>query len=472
LFEISFFLGGEKMRKSILLAVVLVALVAMPAMASVQNVKVSGSVNSMFIHRANFDLGANSAGNEVQDIFATQTKLRVDANLTDNVDAVISLINERTWSASNSDDLSDDSNPGIDIDQAYVTLREMIYSPLTVKIGRQKLRYGNAFIMGDGNGLNSSGLNGVANDLSDQYGLDGIRMMLDYNPLTIDMFYAKYDANTVTLAANDRDDVDYYGVNATYNIGDEMQSQVEGYFFAKYDKNEDAGDYANDTVYTPGIRVSTNPLEGLNLQLEYAHQAGNKVDDANNNQKRNANAVQFISTYMVPALEEYNPILVYSYTRLSGDNDISAQENAGGLSGETYTAWDPMLNDQISGTIVNAILTKTSIQTHLVALQMNPVEDVTTKFQYMGVWLDKATHTGDVTYVPNLIKSPGSGTTSLAAATDEKHIGNEFDWITKWNYTEDVTVGANLGIFIPGKLLDGNNKDAATQAIFNVDVAF
>ncbi len=456
------------MRKTIVLAVLLVALVAMPAFASVQNVKISGSLNSMFIHRANFDLGANANGDKVQDVFGTITKLRVDANLTDNVDAVIALINERAWTMPAANSTS------IDLDEAYVKLREMIYSPLTVVIGRQRLRYGNALIIGQGTGLADSGLNAVANDLSEEYGLDAIRMIFDYNPLTVEMFYAKYNANTVTLAARDRDDVDYYGINATYEVGDEMQTLVEGYFFTRYDKNlgADVANNQNDTVYTPGVRVSTN-LPGVNLQLEYAHQSGTKSSTtASNQQKRDANAVQFIATYQVPALTEYNPLLQYSYTRFSGDSDISSIDNGDGVSGEEYTAWDPMLNDQGRGTIANALLLKTSSQYHVVSLQLNPMEDVTTKMQYIGIWLDKATDTGDVAAVPTLTKQPDGSASGITATIDEKHVGDEFDWITTWNYTEDVTLGANLGVFLPGKLLDGTCKDAATQAIFNVNVAF
>ena len=62
------------MRKSIILAIVLVAaLVAVPAFASVQNVKVSGSIDSTYLFRDNFDLGLNLIGDEQQSLFITQT---------------------------------------------------------------------------------------------------------------------------------------------------------------------------------------------------------------------------------------------------------------------------------------------------------------------------------------------------------------------------------------------------------------
>ena len=69
----------------------LVAFVAMPAMASVQNVKVSGSIDSTWLIRDNFDLGASIIADEGQNLFITQTMLMVDADLTDNVSTTVSL---------------------------------------------------------------------------------------------------------------------------------------------------------------------------------------------------------------------------------------------------------------------------------------------------------------------------------------------------------------------------------------------
>ena len=121
------------MRKSILVAVVLmVALVAVPAFASVQNVKVSGSIDTTYLFRDNFDLGADVIGDEQQSLFITQTTLQVDADLTDQVSATVALINERAWDQA--EGTADDTD--VDLNLAYVTLREMLYSPLTVVVGR------------------------------------------------------------------------------------------------------------------------------------------------------------------------------------------------------------------------------------------------------------------------------------------------------------------------------------------------
>src|ERR1700679_861567 len=106
--------------KKILVAVAMVML-ASPAFAAIQNVKVSGDITTTFVDRSNFDLGdtvgtdgsANFTGSSFQpvglkkqNVFVTQTRLRVDADLSDNVSTTVGLVNERAW------DAEDNSTPG------------------------------------------------------------------------------------------------------------------------------------------------------------------------------------------------------------------------------------------------------------------------------------------------------------------------------------------------------------------------
>jgi hypothetical protein len=208
------------MRKFTLLAVLLmVALVAVPASASVQNVKISGAVDSTFLYRSNFDFNSVVADDDrVQNLFITQATLQVDADLTDQVSATIALINERAWEADPAA-----GTTGVDLYLAYVTLREMLYSPLTLVVGRQVFSFGNSFVF-DATGANNlaptdSPLNGVANDLTKQTSIDAVRAILDYNPLTVTLFASVLHPNTTALSSMD-DNVNLYGANATYELGD------------------------------------------------------------------------------------------------------------------------------------------------------------------------------------------------------------------------------------------------------------
>src|SRR3989338_8260865 len=346
------------MRKTILLAMLLVAFVAMPAAASVQNVKVGGSIDSTWLIRNNFDLGLNVIGDETQNLFITQTMLTVDADLTDNVSTTVHLINERAWNQKAVENANDSD---VDIHLAYVTLREMLYSPLTVVVGRQAFHYGNSFIV-DASGTNNSaptdsGIDTIAGDLTKQTAQDAVRLIFDYEPLSVELLLSKVGSGTNTLATDDQDDVDLYGANVGYEVGDSMNTQVEAYFFAKVDRSSDGNPNdadKSDTVYVPGLRASTSPIEGLNVQAEVAWQRGVRVastaqkNGAVNNQRREAMGTQVIASYQVPVLEEYKPILAYVYTYVSGDSnpgDVRAIDDVtrgNEASSNRWTAWDPM----------------------------------------------------------------------------------------------------------------------------------
>src|SRR6185503_19812835 len=102
------------MRKllTVAAAVLATAMFAGPVFAAVQNVRVSGSVDSTYLYRKNFDFGEDSTGDEIQPTFFTQSILQFDADLTDQVGATIALINER---AREQDQADEDIGSGVDI---------------------------------------------------------------------------------------------------------------------------------------------------------------------------------------------------------------------------------------------------------------------------------------------------------------------------------------------------------------------
>ena len=486
--------------KKLLLAITAVALMAMPAFASVQNIKVSGSIDNTFLHRDNFDLGSAitplGSSRRTQDVFFTQTIVGIAADLSDNVSANVALINERAWNDP-STTVSDDSD--IKIFNAYVTLRQMLYSPLTVVVGRQSFHYGNSFIVDSARQNNDipgdSGLSTiVGGDITKQTALDAARAILDYNPLTLEFLFAKVDANTVAASVTtevNEDDVNLFGVNATWEVGDAMKTQVEGYFFAKIDESTKSASLTNvthkhDTVYVPGLRASTNPIEGLNVQVEVALQRGTKVPSvsgtedyrADDVQRREAYGAEFIANYQIPVFKEYKPVVQYVYSLTSGDHSppfANGQSNTQ-ASSERWTAWDPMFENQAGGTIYNSLYDLSGAHIHTVSLQANPMEDVTVKGTWTGLWTDRDTQCGGNSLgcagVVGTIFVPGGGTRALNVEDNRNQVGNELDFETVYNYTEDVQIGANFGWFIPGDIYHRTNDNIATQAIVHANVNF
>jgi len=430
--------------KKVLFLMLAVALMAMPAMASVQNVKVSGDIESSYVIRDQFDFQGFS-----QDVLLTQTRLRVDADLTDKVAATIGLINERVWGA-------DANNAEVDLNLAYVTMKEMLYSPLTVTLGRQNFAFGNSFVI-DSAGANNaavadSGLNSVAEDLSKEAAQDAVRMTFDYDPLTIDVLYSAISQGVVT-GQKKSDDADLVGLNAKYQFDDEKNTLVEGYVWARDNK---------DKLYMPGLRGSMNVLDGWNLQAEGAMQFGD-VTLTNGKTDRRAYAAQFLSNYMLPfeSTKKYQPVFGLAYTIYSGDKDVAL-----GGDGEYYTAWDPMYENQNGGKIFNTLFNATNAQTIGATLTMVPVEDVTANLYYDRIWLDKELSSF------SLVQPDGTSATP-AQEGEEVELGDEVGLVLTYDYTEDVQLGARAGWFFPGNHYgNANINETASQLILNAKVAF
>ncbi len=449
----------------------LVALVAMPAFASVQNVKVSGDIESTYVVRNQFDLGNQNATLKYrQNFLLTQTRLRVDADLTDNVQTTVGLINERVWGADV--DTSNGSND-IDLNLAYVTLKEMLYSPLTVIVGRQNFAFGNSFVIdstGSNNSASTGGIAAAAGDLTKRTALDSVRFILDYNPLTINVIGSKISAGNFAGTGTLKDDQDLLGTNVAYQLGDKWQSMLEAYYWAKLDHSVNAGAGSKtDTVYMPGIHASTNPIKGLNLSAEIAMQRGNKFQSAGTNIKRQATGAQAIINYAIPyaPIAKYSPAVMGAYTFVSGEKHPWEAGNSPTGNETRYTAWDPMFENQAGGTIYNSLFNLTNAHIITTKGSVKPINDVTASVQMDNLWLDKESAAGTFTTV-----LPDANTTNVAATTTNRYIGTEVGLGLAYAYTDDVTLGAKFNWFTPGEFFSSANQNTASQILVNANVNF
>jgi len=483
-----------------LLVSAIVVLMASPAFAAIQNVKVSGDITSTWVGRSNFDLGTTlgseglgtvltnpqPVGLKRQNVFITQTRLRVDADLSDNVSTTVGLINERAWGAEGAfaTGSTQAQNTDVQIYLASVTMRELLYSPLTVTVGRQIFNYGNGLIMGDGGPNNQSrgDLQFIAQDLTMRTTRDGVKAILDYKPLTIDLFYFKngqflVNGNPITKKSSS----DVYGINANYQLSDPWSTVVETYIFSRINGNDITGvttSNRGDTLFVPGLRASTNPVKGLNVQGELAWQLGNHpvvVSGVNEAERRRAMAAQLLASYALPVYQKYKPSVNASYTYVSGDKNGSTNFGADAVSSaKHYTAWDPFNENQGDGTIYNTLFPLTNM--HIVALgaSANPMEDVTAAFTWSGLWAADSYSSGTTSENPLLLFQPDGGTGTISPATkhDARALGNEYDVNLTYNYTEDVTFGVSLGWFVPGSIFTNNNNNTASQALADVAVKF
>ena len=484
------------MRTKILLVLALVALMAAPAFAAVQNVKVSGDIDSTYINRQDFNLGTSTGptvpdGLVNQNAFITQTRVRIDADLSDNVSTTVGLINERAWDAETGVAGSQDTD--VQLYLAYATLREFLYSPLTLSVGRQVFHYGNGLILGDGgvNNAATGNLAGVAADLTKRTSYDGVKAILDYKPLTLDLIYFKNSSSATNTGAvtaagvpATANDSTVFGINANYQLGDPMNTAVEGYLFSRINgKNAPAAlagagatGLENDTLYVPGLRISTNPINGLNVQGEVAWQTGNKQVTGGglaggDNQRREAMAYQFMGSYTLPVLEKYKPMVNASFTHVSGDKNAgTSTSSTRSASREVFQAWDPLNEAQGSGTIYNTLYNLTNMNIFTVGGTVTPMEDVTVSAAWSHLAADKLFSA--VQNPLTLIQPDGSSGGAITPVMSGRSLGNEYDANINYAYTEDVTFGMSFGWYVPGKDFAEANRNIASQALAHVLVNF
>ena len=472
-----------------LLVLALGLVIAAPAYAETQNVKVSGSIDAYWFYRHNLDLLDNNdagsvasanavpAGNhagsathrsESDDYAMTITQLQVNADLTDNVSTVINLINQRDWNAQTYEGTAANAGAEFDVmlDLAYVQMKEIFYAPLTLTIGRQDLVFGRGFILGwnpqnpglDGTGAAGSGTI-AATEFTQIQSFDALRATLDFNPWTIDMVYSNVDENS----RDNADDHELYLVNVNYKFA-EYNAVAEAYYLGDFDRAAVAGASGtkDNITNTFGGRIQFDPISQMTLGGEIAYQSGDYYAAVTSPARdRNAWAMNIFGEYRID--NTWKPMVGIEYVLFSGEEDMGAGSTQG------YGSWNgswrlpvygwlrdyqeiyyetAQTNDQPAGTNQQHISLYGS---------MNPMTDLKLDAKYWHFWTDAPVHT-----TAGVL---GSGSLS-------SQIGDELDITTTYTYTEDVTFTFYANWFFPGAMFSSPNDATASEFISEVKVAF
>ena len=472
-----------------LLVIALAVFVSASAFASTQNVKVSGSLDAYAFYRSNFDLTKNNdAGSvpqgstvpgvshsgsavsrsNVDEYFMSITQVQISADLTDNVSTVINLINQRDWNGTTFGSSTSAIANEFDIllDLAYVQMKQIFYSPLTLTIGRQDLVFGRGFIVGWNPQDPNSNIQ--ANEFTQIQSFDAIRATLDFSPWTIDLVYSKINEGST----NAEDDRDLYIANINYKFA-EYNAVAEAYYVGEFDRltlasGLSSGDTRGNDTNIVGGRVQFDPISQITLGGEVAYQFGNYRGASSTialssipERDREALGVDLFGEYRWD--NAWKPMLGVEYVYLSGEEDLSATTSAsyGSWNGnyrlpvygwirdylEVYYATGSS-NDQAAGQNQQHICVYGSIK---------PLDDLQLAVQFYHFWTTDTAHAG--------ITTPGSSTLS-------SDIGNEIDTVLTYNYTEDVTFTTMVDWFIPGDYYTAPFNSTATQVVQEVKVVF
>ncbi len=478
-------------RLMLVLAVALVASLTCSAYAEVQNVKISGDITVLGIGRSKLtlreglplDTTLNAVAEHGKRISAglAQTRVKVEADLTDNISTTVRLLNERIWGTTETN-----ANTNIDLDLAYVTMKEFLYSPLTLSIGRQPLRYGNALIIGDPdtNGIMAGGhaltstvpavsaagtlLPNSLDDLSLRKSFDAIKAVFNYDPLVIDLVTAKISDGAITSET----DVNLYGINAAYAVDKDLNTDI--YLFQRVRDygliNTASGSTTakKEALNTAGARLAYTGAKDLFLGFESAFQFGNHIATTAlyPNEGRISDVSRKVSAYAIQAMLNYTlsdakgtPALGVNYTYLSGDKYRSTSDN--------FKGWDPMYEDQAGGTLFNKILGFSNVQLFNVSGSLKPSDDVNFSLNYYYLMLNQPFTGTNAVVLSGVPNDP-----TYLMNTDKHDLCHEVDLGVTYDYTEDVQFGLTGGAFVPGHAFADANKDTAKQVMGSMKVTF
>ncbi len=458
------------MSKKILMifAVALLVGMSLPAFAAVENVKVGGDVSIYGVYRKNFDFTKDTVAKDTAGWLMTTTRVYVSSELTENVEVVIRLLNERDWA-----DNTGATNNQIELDLAYIKLSDMFVPGLSATLGRQEIILGEGFIIGDLD-PDDSGLAG--GDLSSALATDAIR--LDYEvaaiPLTLTGFVAKITENyanvttvrdvdtttrppTITISSDSGLDQDLYGVNANYQVPI-AEAEVEAYFVDVKNANGTKNSSNQYAVPTFGLRAAHNvaAVPGLSWKGEFAMQSGkNNVVVAGSNEDNKGYAGYVGAEYAFQNIG-WEPTVGLVYYHFSGDDDATDDAN---------NTWNPLFPDAAGdriGTIVDAtgLVNDWGQQSNMQVIKLSGSIQPTEKISLSLDWFND-----------QLLE---------VAAGEKKKLGNEIDINLAYAYSEDVEFGFTFGYFARGSAIknavdtasgDGSSADAM-QLLGSVAVAF
>jgi hypothetical protein len=496
----------------------LVAFVAAPAYAEVQNVKVGGDITLRSIYQNQYDLhsdddnttvglfgtGVQGSGDENATSFMATVGLDVDADLTDNVSASIRLISERDWSTSYEDigfthELGVDARMGyvlfddIGVDLAYITLKEMLYSPLTVIIGRQDLWYGDGFIVG----ANRRPRAIMAPEFTDFTSFDAIRGILDYDPWTIDLLYARVDEGTWVKGArggalypnnlvDDDENIELWGINVGY-VFDQYNAEAEAYYFGQTLPRQVAAfgipgtlggrivgcpSSKDNVAHIVGVRGSFEPVENLDIRGEFAGEFGRAQVTAAEVEDIGAFACDVNGSYTWADFS-WMPTLGLGYVYMSGEPTPRNDDWNGWVNlyrGKYYSAiheWQDVYYNPDDVTTNGGRQAGTNQHIVIVDGSVQPTDDILLEARYLHF---------------QAVEQYGILATMADRSLD---VGDELDLRLTYDYTEDVTFGLLSAWFFPGEYYLGagaamdhpaaaevESNDIASEIVASVTLVF
>lgn len=429
------------------LAAILVVGMAVPSFAAVENVKVGGDVTVYGIYRNNFDFIDDVVSKDQAHAYQTSLRVYVSAALSDNVSAMVRMINERAW-GQNTDGGSD-----FTLDLGYVKLADLMAPGLNLTVGRQEIQIGEGFVVGSAYNATAAGYNAnnalLATDLGLQKAFDAVKVdyALSGLPMSFTGFVSKIDE---AYGGTGTQDTTLYGVSMLWKP---ENWTLEPYYVAQFLSGAPSATDVDMSVV--GVRATGGvpAVAGLSWKAEFAKEMGEAFNADLKGWAGYVGGTYKFDTAMAP----YITLGYNYYTGWDGTGtDVDAwipmypSDTASRIGKIAYAALFPANEGLALGVI------PTGLQTIKLGFGMQPTEKI-------GLTLD----------IFNLRANEVP-----AGAPVGKAIGNEIDLGVSYKYTEDVTLGLDLGYFMSSDAIDdtatllGVSSENAWQAVASLKLAF
>lgn len=389
------------------LALLLLTFVTLGTAAFAADVAVSGKLTTW----AGFEQNAvdrDSDGSDSVGYMYVNGELNTKVELADNVKVVLELeLNDKVSNGNTMNKAAATGRNTVEIDEAYVEVGEFLMSSLTLKIGHQWMEYS----------LRANNRSMVlATDLT------AVKGTFKFESGFLDVYYAKQFESLSSV--NTSTDADIYGVHVEWNFNENIH--VIGYLNnATFDKA--AADHAN--VITVGAGVDYFLIDKkLELFLEIAGQFGDESDAISH------------SGFGVDAGAKWN------FGELGSLKGLSAELNVGYRSGQDndtdttkfWNSWSARKGALIAENNYNddSPMYQGYVDDSYLAIRVELGAQWTEKLK-SGMLIGMFSSTDD--------------------ANDEAY-GVEVDLCTMYQHTENLSMGAHLGVFLPddGLAVDGD----------------
>ena len=210
--------------------------------------------------------------------YETSVLLNVKADFTDDVSAFIEFYDFHVWGEDfrsnyvTGADFRAASGDDIEVNQAYIEMRDVYGYPVRVRVGRQNLKFGKGWLVTD------------MLTPSQYVSHDAIRLTYAQDDVTVDVFASKL-GDAIALD----DDIDFYGIYGTYT-GIESLTLAAYWFFLRdgtgFDDTPgatnvqrfvqdllDVNNYGHTNLHTVGLRAN-GKAGNFDYDLELAYQFG------------------------------------------------------------------------------------------------------------------------------------------------------------------------------------------------------